>query len=56
MIADRFEKDNIIDEKKDLLVRMDYLEKQLASAEEDAKANACASKAISDMVEAGFLR
>ena len=45
-----------MNERKDLLVRMEYLEKQLASAEEDAKTNAGASKAISDMVEAGFLR
>ena len=46
----------MVNERKDILVRMEYLEKQLASAEEDAKTNASASKAINDMVEAGFLR
>ena len=37
-------------------VRIEYLEKQLASAQDDVKTNAGASKCIGDMVDAGFLR
>ena len=36
-------------------MRMDFLEKELAAAQEEARTNAHASQCINEMVESGYL-
>ena len=46
----------MVDEHRDMQVRMQFLEQQLSATTEDANKNAHASKCIKDLVEAGYLR
>ena len=46
----------MVDEHRDMQVRMEFLEKQLATTTEEAHKNAHASKCIKDMIEVGYLR